>query len=265
VQIEIAKYHEQLKEIGLASLSQVKAFQGELVKNHRGRRDILRITLPGAEGKILFLKRNWKPYKKDGLGSLLRRGKVWSLSRQEWENSKALASAGLSTAEPIAFGEDCGPLWERFSFIITAAAHGTRTLDDFMRVCRGALERRRLFDALAGEIRRMHAAGLASPDLFARHIFVDTQSSPPRFCLIDMARVDRRQPLSSRLRARDLAALNLTAPMRFVSVRERLRFVRVYAGKLDRELVARIESRTRRLMRRSKFHEFAPAGQPGAK
>jgi hypothetical protein len=261
--MEIAKHHKELEQMGLSTLSSVKAFKGDLVKNHRGRRDILKITLPGAGGKTLFLKRNWKPYKKDGLGSLVRRGKVWSLSRQEWENSRALAAAGISTAELVAFGEDCGPLWERFSFLITAAARGNQTLDDFLRACRNAPERRRVFDSLAREIRRMHAAGLAWPDLFARHIFIDSELAPPRFCCIDMARLDRQQPLSMRLRARDLAALNLTSPLRFVSPRERLRFVWIYAGKLDRDLIERIGERTKRLLHRRKFRDFADAEGQG--
>jgi hypothetical protein len=66
MQVEIAKHREDLEQVGLSTIPGAKAFRGELVKNHRGRRDILKISLPDSDGKVLFLKRNWRSYKKDG-------------------------------------------------------------------------------------------------------------------------------------------------------------------------------------------------------
>ncbi len=250
----IAKYHDLLRQLGLDSLEAVRRFQGELIKNHKGRRDIFRVeTGAGRERLVFFLKRNWQPYKKDGLHSLCTRGEVWSQSRTEWENAQALARAGIGVAEPVAFGEDCGLLWEKFSFILTAAAPGDVTLDEFLRTCRDNAARRRVFDALAREIRRMHDAGLASPDLFARHIFLEL-GREPRFCLIDMARLDRRKALPLKLRARDLAALHVTAPLRFVSARERMMFLREYGD--ARDLAPLIQARAGHLLTRRKFGEF---------
>lgn len=258
----IAQNHELLRQLGLDTMEGVKQFNGELIKNHKGRRDIFRIRAPaGPDGQpvVLFLKRNWQPYKKDGLHSLLTRGAVWSQSRVEWENSLALQRAGIEVAAPVAFGEECGPLWEKFSFIITAAARGDMTLQEFLNTRTDRAERRRVFDALAGEIRRMHDAGLASPDLFTRHIFL-ARGPEPKFCLIDMARLDRQRPLSARRRARDLAALHVTAPLRWVSARERLRFVRQYDG--DRALIRLVQQRSRHLLQRKKFADYLVPGQP---
>src|SRR5262245_46304212 len=97
--VVIAKHQSRLEELGLTTAAQVKNFKGDLVKNHRGRRDIFKITTRDSSGQplVLFLKRNWKPYKKDGLTSFLSRGSVWSQSRCEWENSRKLNSAGLKT------------------------------------------------------------------------------------------------------------------------------------------------------------------------
>lgn len=261
----IAQHHELLRQLGLDTMDGVKRFNGELIKNHKGRRDIFRIpagsATKGTAGPplVLFLKRNWQPYKKDGLHSLLTRGAVWSQSRVEWENSLALQRAGLTVAEPVAFGEECAPLWEKFSFIITAAARGEMTLDDFLRTNPTRAERRWVLDALALEVRRLHDAGLASPDLFTRHIFL-AAGSEPKFCLIDMARLDRQQPLGLKLRARDLAALHVTAPRRFVSARERLRFVAKYGG--DGELIRLVQQRTQHLLQRKKFADFSAPGAP---
>ena len=259
--VTIAKHAALLDKLGLSTLAGVKAFRGELIKNHKGSRDIFRIRATDAEGRdqVLFLKRIWKPYKKDGLTSLLRRGEVWSVSRQEWENSKALDAAGLRAAGLAAYGEDCGPLWEKFSFLLTEAAIGMQTVEQFLRTCDVAARRRRIFDALAVEIRKMHDAGLASPDLFTRHLFVDETTTPPRFCFIDMARLDRGRPLSERLRARDLAALNITAPLRFVSVKERIRFLRLYSRSSDKPLASRIRRRVEYLLKRRKYRSFHEA------
>jgi len=251
----IARYHEVLRRLGLDTLAGVKSFKGELIKNHKGRRDIQRITIPD-EGRplVLFLKRNWQPYKKDGLHSLLTRGTVWSQSRVEYENSLALQRAGLTVAEPVAFGEECGLLWEKFSFIVTASARGEMTLEEFLRTNRDRTERRRVLTALAREIRRMHDAGLASPDLFTRHLFLE-RGPTPKFCLIDMARMDRGTPLSPTRRARDLAALHVTAPLRFVTTYERLRFLKTYGDAAI--LLPLIRLRAMHLLRRRKFADFA--------
>lgn len=256
--VVIAQHAERLERLGLSTLEGVRSFHGQLVKNHKGRRDIFRIeTGAGAEpGPVLFLKRNLKPYKKNGLASWWRHGAVWSAARQEWENARRLQTAGVATPPLVAYGEQCGLFWERFSFLITEAAAGSQTVEQFLQACQERAERRRVLDALAGEVRRIHDAGLASPDLFTRHVFVDAAGHPPRFTWIDMARLDQRQPVSKRRRARDLAALNITAPLPLVSVRERLRFLEAYAGVVDRELVALIRRRMGRLLHHRRFQAF---------
>lgn len=256
--VTIAKHAALLEKLGLSTLAGVKKFAGELIKNHKGRRDIFRIAATDEQGNktVLFLKRSWKPYRKDGLASLLRRGQVWSVSRQEWENSRALEATGLRTAGLVAYGEECGPLWENFSFIVTEAATGNRTVEEFLRSPAEPGRRRRILDALAAEVRKMHDAGLASPDLFTRHIFVDDREEAPRFCLIDMARLDRARTLSDSKRVRDLAALNITAPLRFVSARERVRFLRRYSRDDARVLFPRIRRRVEYLLKRRKFKGF---------
>jgi hypothetical protein len=264
--VEIVKHKALLEGLGLATLEQVKQFNGELVKNHRGHRDIFRIRTRRADGTelILFLKRNLKPYRKDGLTSLIRCGRVESLSRQEWDNSRLLSQAGLQTAPLVAYGEDCGLLWEKYSYLLTEAAPGQQTLEDFLQLCRDRALRRRVFDALAREIRKMHDAGLASPDLFSRHVFVDLAGPSPSFCLIDMARLNRGPSITTRTRARDLAALHATAPLRWVTTRERIRFLQVYAGCTDRRLVELIDRRLKKLLQRRKFKSFASDPDPSA-
>ncbi len=252
----IAKYHELLRQLDLDTIEGVKKFRGTMVKRRGGRRDIQRVILPGTNGAgpVLFLKRNWQPHKKDGLKSLLTRGEVWSQCRTEWENSLALQRGGIAVAEPIACGDECSPFWESFSFILTGSARGDMTLHEFMQVCRDQRERRSVFDALANWVREIHDAGFASPDLFTRHIFVE-RAATPKFCLIDMARLDRGQIPPPKIRARDLAALNVTSPLRFVSERERLRFLQIYGG--NQQLRDSIIKRSKYLLARKKFRDFS--------
>jgi len=90
--------------------------------------------------------------------------------------------------------------------------------------------------------------------LFTRHIFV-ARGPSQKFCLIDMARMDRRKALPESLRARDLAALHVTAPLRFVSTPERQRFLEVYGASASlRELISR---RAEHLLTRRKFADFS--------
>jgi tRNA A-37 threonylcarbamoyl transferase component Bud32 len=262
--IYIAQYNTIMQSLGLTTREGVKRFQGELVKDHDGRREIFRIHA-GSSGDgdlVLYLKRVWRAKKKDGLSSLLRRGKVWSCCRQEWENYRTLQNAGVGTAELVAFGEECLPLWEKFSFIVTRAADGQQTVEDFLRDCRDRALRRKVIDALAREVRRMHDAGLATPDLFTRHVFVNTSGEEPRFCFIDLARLDRFRSIPDRVRARDLAALNVTAPLHFVSKAERLRFLRVYSERKDKALLEVVRQRVNHLLKRKKFQGFLGGSDP---
>jgi tRNA A-37 threonylcarbamoyl transferase component Bud32 len=254
--LRLESYHDLLDQAGLTTIEGVKRYCGEVVKDQRGRRDILRVVgESGGERVVLFLKRMWRPYRKDGVWSLLRRGRVWSMARQEWENMRALQRAGILTAELVAYGEECGVLWEKFSFIITRAAPPSWTVEDLARECRDVGQRRRVVEAMGRQVRKMHEAGLASPDLFARHFFVD-EGEHVQFWLIDMARVDHGT-VTLRTRARDLAALHVGLAMRWACVRERMRFMRAYGGgRVDRELVRLVRRRAKRLLRREKFGGF---------
>lgn len=263
--IVIEKHGPVLARLGLSTLEQFKNFDAEVIQPDR--REVLRIQTTDAEGRplLLFLKRNWRSSKKNGLASLLRHGRVRSLAREEWENFKIVQRAGLRTAGLVAYAEECGPLWEKFSCLLTEAAAGPDNLEQFLQQARPPGERRRIFDALAREVRRMHEAGVATPDFWSRHIFFDAAAVEPVFCFIDLARLDCGQPLPRHARVRALASLNVSAPMRLVSWRERLRFLRLYVGRRDRALVKAIQQRTQRLLARNKYPDFRiPAPLSGA-
>jgi hypothetical protein len=257
----IAKYEPLLARLKLSTLEQVKSFPRATTPGRRPQpREITRLVAEdNGMQRVFFMKRNWISHKKDGIASLFRRGAVWSIARQEWENARALETAGLRMAGLVAYGEECGPLWEHFSFIITEAAPG-QTIDEFFRDCRDRTIRRRVLLALAKFVKKLHEAGMATPDLFTRHIFFANEIADPQFCLIDMARLDRCKNPSARTRARDLAALNVTASPEIVSARERVSFLRAYAGHVDRQFFNLIRRRMKRLLTRKK-HRRAFLGE----
>ena len=258
--IVIARHQSVLQKLGLSTLQQVQSFQGETVKVHgkRRSRDILRIPTIDDTGAplVLYLKRTWRPHLKDGLRSLLQRGQVWSISRREWENSLSLQHAGLKTAPLVAFGESCGWFGERFSFLITESVPCNVTLQQFLEYCHVPVLRRRVLEALARYVSRVHEAGFAMPDLYTRHLYMDFTGDKPAFYLIDMARLDHPSRVSLSRRVRDLAALNVTAPLRDVSSRERLRFLQAYNRPLARRLVHGITLRMKHLLQRRKHADF---------
>lgn len=248
-----------LERIGLATLEGVKSFQGEVIERVAGKRDVQRICVAEESGRklVMYLKRHWRSDRKEALMSLLKHGRVWSVARVEWENALILQRAGFHTGELVACGDEMTLLGERFSFLLTEAARGPVTLGQFNQDCRDRTLRRKVFDALALELRRLHQHGLSMPDLFSRHVFFDPASDPVEFSFIDVARLERHRGLPIIHRARALAALNVTSPIRFVSARERVRFLRVYAGTGPlRSLVTQIEVRTRRLLERKKYRAF---------
>ena len=242
-------YAGELSALGLNTLQGVQQMKAELIKNMKGQRDIHRLRLP--EGQILFIKRNWKAYTKDGLKSLFSRGRVHSISRREFENLNRLREAGLQTGRPVAYGEVCGFLKERFSFLVTEAAPG-EPLDEFLCRETDTRERQRLLMGLADHLKKMHGAGLASPDLFARHVFVRQENGIFQFALIDMARLDQVSRLRGRKRARDLAALNASLGPGAASLRERLLFLSRYEEGGE-SLLPAILKRTRHLLKQRKF------------
>jgi tRNA A-37 threonylcarbamoyl transferase component Bud32 len=241
----------ELSVLGLDTLEKVRRAQGEVVKNQRGRRDILRFQ---EGGKTFFLKRILRAYRKDGLKSLLRRGRVWSMARQEWENLKLIEKAGLGVPALVAYGEECGPLWERFSYIITGNAEGI-PLDAWFQANADPAVRRKLIVALAHFLVQFHDAGLSSPDLFARHIFVHESADGFKFTLIDMARIDQGM-VGLKQSARDLAALHVSLPRKSVGLRERWVFLQTYRRRPVAPLARLIRSRAVHLLKRKKFRAF---------
>ncbi|UCG17174.1 MAG: hypothetical protein JSV19_03915 [Phycisphaerales bacterium] len=220
-----------------------------------GWRERIRLELFDADGRphTFYLKRYTAP----PVGAQLRRvlsgplthGTAWV----EWTRMRELASCGIGTAEPVAFGEETTWVWERRSAVLTAQTPG----ESLERWVAGHPTRapRRVLDALARFVARLHEQGFVHRDLYLSHVFID-QADPqaPAFRLIDLQRVFRPRWRRTRWLVKDLAALNYSTPRSVASSTDRLRWLQVYLGvpKLrgrDRRFARRIMAKTHRIAR----------------
>lgn len=256
-------YRSLLKNLNLDTLDRVMQFSATQIKDQRGRRDVLRvpITTPQGSHSSIFIKRLWKSRVKDALWSLIKHGSVWSKARTEFEFYKVLQSRDFATARPAAYGEICTPIGERFSCIITEGAPGM-PFDDWLLTNPPLAQRRAALRALGTWVRELHDAGIAFPDLFARHVFYDPHHAPgiSPFHLIDVARLDvKKHGVSTTLRIRDLAALCAGTPLRHCPLSDRLRLLKSYEpSRQTRQTLKRgIIVRMHTLLKRSKFADFA--------
>jgi hypothetical protein len=260
--IQTKQHHALLRELGLHTMEGVKLFEGTMVERSPGRRDVLKFEVSRIGGltTTFFLKRHWKVNRVQSLLTFPKRFRIESLASREWDNARRLQRAGFKTASLVAYGDECGPFGEKFSFLLTEQAAGSCSLEEFFLNCRQPSIRQRVFDSLASEVRRLHSLGLSLPDLFARHVFFFPEAECLSFCFIDVARLDTAHRLSLPQRAKCLAALNVSAPTGLVSAAERVRFLRQYAGSGDLEISSFIRKRSERLLRRRRYNKLQLPG-----
>ena len=138
-----------------------------------------------------------------------------------------LATAGVTTVEPVAWGwRGLDPVHRR-SFVVTREIAHDATLADLAATLGGS-ERRRALTDLARLVRTVHDAGVNHRDLYLVHVL---RTAEGRDALIDLHRAQVRRRVPARWRAKDLAALAFSAEDAAPLSRfERLRFVRTYTG-----------------------------------
>lgn len=244
-----------LTQLGLSSVAAVLKYNPQSVAAFSGTTETFPVDVNVAldAPACIYVKR----YRYESLASRWKgvfRGNLFGLSRArfEFEFLQEMRRRGLSAVRPIAYGErrKRGLLFA--CFLITEAAPDTQTLDRLIDPAAGSGElrgkqRRRLFDALAREVARMHQQGVIHGGLFGRNILVApaTNGTQPVY-FIDPDRGGRLldSPVRDEGVVSDLAQLLATSAT-FTSRTERLRFLRTY---FDRpRLTARQTQLTRRI------------------
>jgi hypothetical protein len=216
------------------SLGAALARPARLLEAHDARfvKDHLRTAVAAVrvEGREVFIKR-FKPY------AWYRRIE-WLVAatpaRRCWEQSAALEAAGFRVPQALAMSETRSIGLPADCYFVTASLAGAAPAGRHWRETVVGLrvgERRALLVAFARELRRFHDARFYTRDANADNFLVRvTRGSGPEYFLLDLENVRRVGAVSERRRAKNLVQLH--RPVRgTIGLRDRLRFLREYAGK----------------------------------
>jgi len=262
-------YQAALGKLGLDCLDAVFCFDAarSLTKSnlapYRSRLQF-EIDLPdSAQPTTVFMKRYDCPPVSVQLGNWLSTRGRRSCGLCEAGPASELAEAGISTPKTICRGEQWGVLFEKRSFIITEKIPDAEAIERKLpgyfdaRTTSGNLKLRRDFIArLADFIKRFHETQYRHRDLYFSHIFY---SDDGRFHLIDLARAFRPFFLRRRFRIKDIAQIYYSAPGRYFSGTDRMRFYFGYTGRrkltgADKAFIREAVSKAKRMARHEIKH-----------
>ncbi|MFO0805418.1 MAG: lipopolysaccharide kinase InaA family protein [Gemmataceae bacterium] len=229
------KYREAFAAARLMTAESLLALPGEVVSGHPDRH-VVRVELPG--GTVGYLKKQHRTGRLEKLKSprCVREAKVL----------KQLAAKGFPCPQWVAFGED----GDGRAFLLVEDLKGGRELRSLLSDSALSLvERQRLAERIGQSIAELHAAGFGTPDLSAKHVFVD-----PSACTVTL--IDWQNSRSDRHDPKPLAALDASLAAGLASPRERLRMLWAYTRvcrtsgvKLPRfsELVRKLQAESDRI------------------
>ncbi len=223
-----------LEKMSLLSLEDVFDFNGgeNLHKNnlstHRSR-----VKFKADDGGgFMFMKR----YKQT---PVLRQIRNWISHKNraltadyDRLSSEELSAAGINTPKTIAYGGRWKGVFEDCSFYICREIEDADSLERKLPDCftnekKGELvnEKKQFICALAEFVKKFHDTGFRHRDLYLAHIFYGSNG---KFHLIDLHRCFRPGFLSKRFLVKDIAQLFYSAPGKYVSNCDRMRFIRSY-------------------------------------
>jgi len=258
-------FEQRFRKLGLTSFEAVFAFNAGknlAKKNLASFRSRLQLEIDSPK-TTLFLKRYDMPPVFLQLKNWLSHHSRKSCGLVEFASAKQLSVAGINIPKIVGYGQQCSIFFEKRSFIITEkipnAESLERKLPDFFTGPATAenLRLRRDFIArLAAFIRKFHRTNYRHQDLYFSHIFYGDAG---QFYLIDLARVFKPLFRGERFRIKDIAQLHYSAPERYFSRTDRLRFYLAYAqtnkltGK-DRSFIRKVVSKAQRMARHNTRH-----------
>lgn len=227
------RYKGRLARLGLATAADLLGLPGEVVSGHPDRH-VVRVELPGWP-RPLYLKREhrvgWRERLRQwwaGFGGASRCGREAAVIR-------ALEAARLPCPRVVAHGED----GRGRAFLLVEELPGVelrRLLTDNRL---SPADRRRLADGLGRAVGELHAAGFTTPDLSAKHVFVDPDTFEPT--LIDWQSARRVVRVADADRLRAVALLHASVAEQVAGPRDRLRFLRAYRRVAGPTLACEVE------------------------
>jgi hypothetical protein len=169
----------------------------------------------GPRGTPAYEKESRRLTLSDLLKTWMRAGHpTWPL-RHEWDMLWRARAAGVRVPEPIAAGMRRGALFPRTDFLLTEELVGRSVADELDALVDGPMAARRAAAVAIGRaVADLHAAGIAFPDLYAKHVILEKTDGGWSVGFLDLASAyaaPRPTPLE---RARDLGAIAGSLPFR---------------------------------------------------
>lgn len=252
-------------ELGLTSIDAVFSFDSgkNLSKdNLASYKTRLQFEI-GQPAITVFLKRYDRPPISIQLKNWLTHCKRISCGFLEFQLADKLAAAGINTPKIICYSQQWGALFEKRSFIITGKISNAESLErklpdyfDAPATTEDLKLRRNFIARLAAFIKKFHETNLRHRDLYLSHIFFDNNN---QFHLIDLARVFKPKLLAERFRIKDIAQIYYSAPGKYFSRTDRLRFYLAYSGcnkltRKDKVFIRRVKNKSKRIARHDTKH-----------
>jgi tRNA A-37 threonylcarbamoyl transferase component Bud32 len=217
------RYRPLLERHGLMSPRALLRIPAVIISGHPDR-NVSRVTLgTGTESVSAFLKREHRVRWMQRLLNLVSGFGLVSLSQREAWALDGLRRAGIGCPAWIAVGAD----GQGRAFLLVEELNGCVALPRFLADSSlPSGERRRFGCHLGVTLARLHNAGFAHRDLYAKHILVRPDNQSLYF--LDWQRSYPRHQLTAAERCRDLAALEATLAEGWATPCERRLCFRAY-------------------------------------
>lgn len=259
------EYKTAFDKLGLTSLNAVFSFNSgtNMTKDNLSKyRTRLQFEI-NSPPTTLFLKRYDSPPVSVQFKNWLSVRSRKSCAALNFEPAGELASAGISTPKTISYGEHWGWLLEEKSFIITEKIPNAESLERKLPDCFNTQPtpeslrlRRNFMNRLAEFVKKFHETKYCHRDLYFSHIFYADNGE---FHLIDLARAFKPTIFAERYRIKDIAQVHYSAPARYFSRTDRLRFYFAYAGRdkltaYDKVFIKKVTAKAKRMARHDIKH-----------
>jgi hypothetical protein len=258
-------YKVAFDSLGLTSIEAVFAFQSgkNLTKaNLASYRSRIEFHLESPVTTV-FLKRYDNPPIMTQLKNWFSAKKCIACAMAEVEAAQKLSMMGINTPKIIAWGHSSAGLFEKCSFAAIEEIPGGQSLERSLPVFfnnpptpENLILRRQFIKQLALFVKKFHDTGYRHRDLYLCHIF---RVQDGRFYLIDLARAFKPSIFGELYRLKDVTQLHYSAPAKYFSKADRLRFLKVYLGRekltdSDKAFIRQISDKARRMARHDAKH-----------
>ena len=208
-------FSDLLRREGLTAARDFLDLTGVIVSGHPDRH-VLQLKI-GAGAKCLrcFMKREHRVRLKDRLNNAWAGFGMVSKSIREGRLLKILPRAGIGSPQWIAAGEDN----RGRAFLLLRECIDFVDLRVFLRNLQSLDARKQFLSELGKKVAKIHCAGFDHPDLFSKHIIVNTRNHEVVF--LDWQRSRRWQEVPRTRRLRELAALQATLAEDLITFPER--------------------------------------------